>query len=237
MITFLYGGGDIHFLEHVIATLTLTTGGRRGDIQVELTSPQGTTSTLLPYRSNDRSSGSFINWPFMSVHYWGEDPRGQWMLTVRFRGSTSSAVVTNLTVTFYGTAETPAAVQRIPTHCDPACLRGCAAAGAEFCDACVNLRNAHTLECINQCPPGYVERKNYCYNSTLPEPHCDRHIPAIPSMKFCSGFVNSVMLILMYLSPLQLLHCHQVKNVYYLAFTVVVRFYLYKDTGTVCLYI
>ena len=150
---------------------------------VELTSPQGTTSTLLPYRSNDRSASSFTNWPFMSVHYWGEDPRGQWMLTVWFRGSTGSAVVSNPTVTFYGTAETPAAVQRIPTHCDSACLRGCAASGAEFCDACINLRNAHTLECINQCPPGYEKRKNYCYNSTFSEPHCDRHIPAIPSMK------------------------------------------------------
>ena len=193
-ITFLYGGG-IHSLEHVITTLTLNTGGRRGDMGVELTSPQGTTSTLLPYRSNDRSASSFTNWPFMSVHYWGEDPRGQWMLTVRFRGSTGSAVVSNPTVTFCGTAETPAAVQRIPTHCDPACLRGCAAPGAEFCDACINLRDAHTLECINQCPPGYGQRKNYCYNSTLPEPQCDRHIPPIPSMKCYSSFVNPVMLI------------------------------------------
>ena len=106
----------------------------RGDIQVELLSPSGTRSIILPYRKLDTFPGSFTNWPFMSVHYWGEDPRGQWMLTVRFRGSTSSAVVSNLTVTFYGTAETPAAVQRIPTHCDPACLRGCAAAGTEFCD-------------------------------------------------------------------------------------------------------
>lgn len=171
----------------MIATLTLTTGGRRGDIQVELTSPQGTTSTLLPYRSNDRSSGSFTNWPFMSVHYWGEDPRGQWMLTVRFRGSTSSAVVSNLTVTFYGTAETPAAVQRIPTHCDPACLRGCAAAGAEFCDACVNLRNAHTLECINQCLPGYVERNSYCYDPTVPEPQCIRRPVPSPSVPTSSA--------------------------------------------------
>ena len=163
----------------------------RGDIQVELLSPSGTRSIFLPYRKLDTFPGSFTNWPFMSVHYWGEDPRGQWMLTVRFRGSTGSAVVSNPTVTFYGTAETPAAVQRIPTHCDPACLRGCAAPGAEFCDACVNLRNAHTLECINQCPPRYVERNGYCYDSTVPEAQCIR-LPVVPPSVSTSSALSLV---------------------------------------------
>ena len=25
----------------------------------------------------------FINWPFMSVHFWGENPNGEWKLKVR----------------------------------------------------------------------------------------------------------------------------------------------------------
>ena len=181
-ISFAYGG-NIHYLEHVVAAMTLSTGGKRGDIQVKLTSPHGTTSILLPYRNADRLSASFTNWPFMSVHYWGEDPSGQWVLTVRFRGATNFTTLSDVSVTLYGTAETPAAVQRIPTQCDVACRRGCAAAGPEFCDACAHLRNASTLECTNQCSPGYTERRRYCYNSTLPESQCDRRFSVSSSTK------------------------------------------------------
>ena len=45
----------------------------RGDIQFELISPQGTKSTLLPYREKDSWPGDFDKWSFMSVHFWGED--------------------------------------------------------------------------------------------------------------------------------------------------------------------
>ena len=154
--------------------MTLSTGGRRGDIQVELISPHRTSSILLPYRNADGLSASFTDWPLMSVHYWGEDPRGQWTLTIRYRGATNVTTLSGLSVTFYGTTETPAAVQRIPAQCDVACRRGCAAAGPEFCDACAHLRNASTLECISECSPGYMERSGYCYDPTVPEAQCIR---------------------------------------------------------------
>jgi len=28
----------------------------------------------------------FDRWPFMTTHTWGEDPRGEWILTVGFKG-------------------------------------------------------------------------------------------------------------------------------------------------------
>ena len=145
---------------------------RRGDLQIELLSPLGTQSVLLPYRNYDVLPVMYQNWPFMSVHFWGENPVGQWTLTVRHRGTNGTVSLTVHSVTFYGTAEIPTAVQRIPNQCDPACARGCAAEGSGFCDACANLRNAYTLECISQCPPGYTERSRYCYNSTRSAVQC-----------------------------------------------------------------
>ena len=199
-ITFNYSG-NVRFVEHTIAQLSLGFVGvtedyinnqyqyyyndepdfvynppvrKRGDLRIELLSPSGTRSILLPYRDSDVFPGMYQNWPFMSVHFWGENPAGQWTLTVRHRGTNGTVSLVIHNVTFYGTADIPAAVQRIPTQCDPMCARGCAATGPEFCDACVNLRNAYTLECISQCPPGYTERNGYCYNSTRAVTPCER---------------------------------------------------------------
>ena len=208
-ITFTYSG-NVHFVEHIIAKLSLGFVGvtedyinneyqdldeylnddddtsytapvrRRGNLQIELLSPSRTRSILLPYRNYDVIPGEYQNWPFMSVHFWGENPAGQWTLTVRHRGRNGVVSLVIHNVIFYGTADIPAAVQRIPTQCDPMCARGCAAIGPEFCDACVNLRSAYTLECINQCPSGYTERNGYCYNSTRAVTPCERQFVTPP---------------------------------------------------------
>ena len=59
---------------------------RRGDIEVQLVSPDSTVSTLLPYCKYD-----YINWSFMTIHHWGEDPVGDWQVKVYFK-STSGEV-------------------------------------------------------------------------------------------------------------------------------------------------
>ena len=145
----------------------------RGDIRLELTSPQGTTSIILPYRILDSWPGEYTNWPFMSVHFWGEDPSGDWTLTITNRGSSGVVEVSDVQFTFYGTAETPEVISRIPQECHSACKRGCAAAGAEFCDSCRGLRDAATLQCVGQCPEGHTMSSGYCYNATQPEPECE----------------------------------------------------------------
>ena len=43
----------------------------------------GTETELLSIRPGDHSEKGFDNWPFMSVHTWGEQPAGQWKLTIR----------------------------------------------------------------------------------------------------------------------------------------------------------
>lgn len=42
----------------------------------------GTNSTLLGRRVEDDSPDGFNSWPFMTVHNWGESPRGLWTLEI-----------------------------------------------------------------------------------------------------------------------------------------------------------
>ena len=146
--------------------------GTRRDMRIELTSPSGTQSTLLSHRNNDFSSSGYFSWPFMSVMFWGEDPTGEWNLTIITRSTFTNIAVSGVTFQFFGVSSTPESVANIPATCHSDCRRGCAGMGSENCDACVNLRNAYTLECIDTCPAGYTERNGYCYNQTLPTDEC-----------------------------------------------------------------
>ena len=187
---------DIGFLEHVVVELTLSfpdveyyyyydyydttesldNGAYRGNIQVELTSPSGTNSIILPYRLPDVTSNAYSNFRFSSVHFWGENPNGVWNLTVLNRNNFENATVevTIHGITFYGIDNTPEAVSRIPIQCHESCdsNRGCAASGAQYCDACANLRNAMTRECIDSCPQNFIQRNGYCYGDNIPEVAC-----------------------------------------------------------------
>ena len=62
--------------------MNLTSGRKRGDLGISLTSPKKTTSTLLHQRRYDGSTSGYIDWPFMTTHSWGEDPNGQWILSI-----------------------------------------------------------------------------------------------------------------------------------------------------------
>lgn len=101
----------VNFLEHVQARISLTTQ-RRGDIMIFLTSPSGTRTCLLTerwessslwlfgrcshqlfpqnscflLRVHDVSRSGFNDWPFMTVHQWGESPQGVWQLEINNKG-------------------------------------------------------------------------------------------------------------------------------------------------------
>ena len=75
------------YLEHVQAVVTLA-ASRRGEVEVFLTSPQGTRSTLLARRIRDASTEGFNAWAFMTTHCWGEFATGTWRLEVRNGAST-----------------------------------------------------------------------------------------------------------------------------------------------------
>ncbi|XP_046548002.1 PC3-like endoprotease variant B [Haliotis rubra] len=70
----------IHNLEHVQVKIKLQ-HSRRGDIQMTLVSPSGTKSQILsPRPHDDRQKG--IDFTFMTVHSWSENPEGKWQLYV-----------------------------------------------------------------------------------------------------------------------------------------------------------
>ena len=88
---------------------------RRGDIKIELTSPQGTKSILLPYRNYDFiSAEGYDDWPFMSVHFWGENPIGTWTLKITYKSGSGYVSMSGLSMTLHGTATIPTAISSIP---------------------------------------------------------------------------------------------------------------------------
>ena len=136
---------------------------QRGQVSITLTSPRETVSTLLPSREKDFiNSEGFDSWPFMSVHHWGEDPKGDWTLKVHYRSSSGCVSVTNATVVLYGTKRRPKAVRGMPRDCDASCARNCSRRGNQFCDACTDLRNSTTLECTNSCASDFNSENGYC---------------------------------------------------------------------------
>jgi len=98
--------GQVNFLEHVQAHVTLT-AARRGDIQIYLTSPGGTKSQLLGKRPHDSSRAGFHDWPFLTVFCWGEQPAGHWQLEIQNNGRYQEAVLHKWSMTFWGTELNP----------------------------------------------------------------------------------------------------------------------------------
>jgi len=71
----------VRSLEHVQVVVTLS-ASQRGKVELSLTSPSGTRQILLARRHVDVSAHGLSGWALMTVHCWGEDPRGNWTLTV-----------------------------------------------------------------------------------------------------------------------------------------------------------
>lgn len=94
------GCANVRYLEHVQSKVTLT-ASRRGDLHIYLTSPLGTRSTLLAQRPNDQAEQGFRNWPFMTVHSWGEEPNGSWTLEVHNGGKPQSELLPLFCATLY----------------------------------------------------------------------------------------------------------------------------------------
>lgn len=162
VVTIDASGCPLVYLEHtqVVTSLSLPSGNR-GSVTIKLISPQGTESTLLPYRKRDYHSEGFHQWPFMTVQSWGENPRGIWKF--RMEGlDRVRAVLDSLQLVLYGTKETHVSVRSIPSECHPECQGGCAKPGAKFCDACKHFRMAASLECVERCPEGTYTNYHMC---------------------------------------------------------------------------
>ncbi|NWS61945.1 PCSK4 convertase, partial [Chunga burmeisteri] len=85
----------IRSLEHVQVQLSLSYS-RRGDLVIALTSPMGTTSTLVTVRPYDTSQQGYKDWTFMSTHFWDENPNGTWTLQLENKGDACNTVLSLL---------------------------------------------------------------------------------------------------------------------------------------------
>lgn len=100
---------EVRFLEHVQCKITLRFFPR-GNLRILLTSPMGTTSTLLFERPRDVTKSNFDDWPFLSVHFWGEKAEGRWTLQILNGGRrrvSQSGILTKWQLIFYGTDSNP----------------------------------------------------------------------------------------------------------------------------------
>ncbi|XP_054263948.1 neuroendocrine convertase 1-like isoform X1 [Macrosteles quadrilineatus] len=97
--------------------------GCRGAISIQLTSPTGTTSTLLETRKNDISFKGLIGWPLKSVHFWGERPSGVWMLRIKIHPLHIFQVPTGkfkgFLLIFSGTQDKPLHYNSLPREYSP----------------------------------------------------------------------------------------------------------------------
>ncbi|KAK3694580.1 pheromone processing endoprotease KexB [Podospora appendiculata] len=73
---------NLERLEHVTVTMNIQ-HTRRGDISVDLISPNDVVSHLSTTRKYDDSKDGYDDWTFMSVVHWGESGVGKWTIIVK----------------------------------------------------------------------------------------------------------------------------------------------------------
>lgn len=69
-------------VEHITVTMNID-HTRRGDLAVELRSPNGISSHLSTARKHDNFPGGYEDWTFMSVAHWGESGDGAWTIVAK----------------------------------------------------------------------------------------------------------------------------------------------------------
>lgn len=73
---------NLETLEHVTITMNIE-HSRRGDLSVDLISPDKIVSHIATTRKFDSSTAGYADWTFMSVVHWGEKGIGTWTIVVR----------------------------------------------------------------------------------------------------------------------------------------------------------
>ena len=102
--TFTIPGNVFMRVEH--ATLHVTaTHGRRGDMEITLTSPSGTVSRL--FLQHGRDSNLNLDWTFSSVRHWGENAAGNWTMKISDLVGGTAGTLTSATLTLYGADTAP----------------------------------------------------------------------------------------------------------------------------------
>ncbi|XP_063426110.1 neurogenic locus notch homolog protein 1-like [Mytilus trossulus] len=130
---------SLSYIEHVTATVSFSYDRYRGLTEIFLVSPSGTESHLLTNRGKDavkyQEAGN-LTWTFMSVHYWGENPIGNWTLQVRSHKGFTRVTLDSWFLTLYGTRTNPLA------HFDQ-----CSSAPCENNGKCISVFYSYSCNC------------------------------------------------------------------------------------------
>ncbi|CAF0745562.1 unnamed protein product [Brachionus calyciflorus] len=96
---------EINYIEQIEIVVSILVK-IRGFLEFNITSPMGTKSQILQVRKYDNSPEGFVKWTFMSVYFWGENPKGEWILNF---GSIDASIVemSELNLKIHGTKNKP----------------------------------------------------------------------------------------------------------------------------------
>eukprot|EP00971_Amphidinium_carterae_P093294 1846006-Amphidinium_carterae.1 len=129
-------------VEHVVVYVTTAGHGARGDLEIMLTSPSGTTSLMAPARREDGSTygnydGDYENWKFMTVKNWGETAVGTWTLEVQDKKlNNASGSLASWSLAVYGACDSNASscTKMFYAHSSMRCSDACQWALDDVCD-------------------------------------------------------------------------------------------------------
>ncbi|KOB78841.1 Endoprotease FURIN, partial [Operophtera brumata] len=169
---------EVRYLEHVQCKISLRFFPR-GNLRILLTSPMGTISTLLFERPRDVVSSNFDDWPFLSVHFWGEHAEGRWSLQIVNGGNrhvNQAGILKKWQLIFYGTAVDPVRLRSKrpltggPAYAYPTAADGYETIGDSFynTDAFANYQNLPSLFAAGSDPEKAIARLD---GHNVPSPH------------------------------------------------------------------
>jgi kexin len=93
---------NVTFIEMVILRIALT-HPRRGDVAVQIISPEGTISVLAEHRNDPNPNFPAEGWSFSSLHHWGESQAdGTWEIQIRDASSPQRTKVQWFTIGIWG---------------------------------------------------------------------------------------------------------------------------------------
>lgn len=82
-------------IEHVLLSLRVT-HPRRGDLDIRVTAPSGTSSTVFLPHAVDTNANIALSFPFLSVRHWGENLQGNWTVTVSDRTAANTGTLNDV---------------------------------------------------------------------------------------------------------------------------------------------
>lgn len=100
--TITVSGSGVSKIEYVEIYFSALNHPYAGDLEIILTGPGGTTSTLAETHACSSICGYYNNWRFGSVRHLGEAADGNWTLTVRDKADIDTGTFQSWSLTFYG---------------------------------------------------------------------------------------------------------------------------------------